>query len=83
MLLSIHFNDAVGTAGVAILLLAFFLNLINVIKKESIAYLVMNVAGAALACYASWLINYIPFVVLEATWMLVSLFALIKQLKVK
>ena len=28
-------------------------------------------------------INYIPFVVLEATWMLVSLFALIKQLKVK
>ena len=81
MLLTILFSDAVGTVGVAVLLLAFLLNLINLIKKESTPYLLMNVIGAALACYASWLINYLPFVVLEATWMLVSLFALIRYMR--
>ena len=37
----------------------------------------MNIIGAGLAGLASWLINYMPFVVLEATWMAVSVFALI------
>ena len=40
----------------------------------------MNIAGAGLACYASYLIRYLPFVILEATWMMVSLLALVKML---
>ena len=70
-------NDWIGFAGVAILLLAFLLNLIGKLSKDGITYILLNIIGAGLACLASWLINYIPFVVLEATWTLVSLWALI------
>ena len=69
-------NDWIGFAGVAILLLAFLLNLIGKLSKDSLSYILLNIIGAGLACLASWLINYIPFVILEASWTLVSLWAL-------
>ena len=74
-------NDLIGSTGVAILLLAFLLNLLKKISSNSLTYIVMNIAGAGLACLASWLISYIPFVVLEASWMLVSVVALINYLR--
>ena len=40
-------------------------------------YSALNVAGAGIACYASWLIAFWPFVVLEAVWALVGLVALV------
>ncbi|MFM6924341.1 MAG: hypothetical protein ACKOU7_02490 [Ferruginibacter sp.] len=74
-------NDLIGSAGVAILLLAFLLNLFTKMGVNSLVYIVMNIAGAGLACLASWLIGYIPFVVLELSWTLVSLVALINYLR--
>jgi len=65
-------NDYIGFAGVTILLLAFLLNLLNKISKDGLPYIVMNITGAGLACLASLLINYLPFVLLEGAWMLVS-----------
>ena len=69
--------------GVTILLVAFFLNLRNVIEKDSLAYILMNLVGAAIACAASILLNYIPFIILEGCWTLVSLYGLITYLKTK
>ncbi|NNV54129.1 CBU_0592 family membrane protein [Limnovirga soli] len=74
-------NDYIGFAGVFILLIAFLLNLANKIDKDSLPYIVMNIIGAGLACAASWLIHYMPFVLLEATWTLVSIGALISQMR--
>ena len=74
-------NDLIGSTGVAILLLAFLLNLLKKITTNSLTYIAMNIIGAGLACLASWLISYIPFVVLEASWMLVSVVALINYLR--
>jgi hypothetical protein len=71
--------DISGTTGVALLLLAFFLNLFGIIQKENKGYILLNFAGAALACYASVLINFLPFVILEGTWALVALIAFIRQ----
>lgn len=70
-------SDWIGSAGVAILLLAFLLNLLNKIAKDGLSYIVMNIAGAGLACVASWLIHYLPFVILEGVWMIVSIIAFI------
>jgi hypothetical protein len=70
-------NDVVGSAGVTILLIAFLLNLLNKISRESIAYILMNMIGAGLACLASYLIGYGPFIVLEGAWTLVSVVALV------
>ncbi|MEO6253051.1 MAG: hypothetical protein ABIO79_07090 [Ferruginibacter sp.] len=74
-------NDWIGLTGVAILLLAFLLNLFKKISSNSLPYIIMNIIGAALACLASWLIHYIPFVILEATWTVVSIFALVNYLR--
>jgi hypothetical protein len=69
-------SELIGSIGVAILLGAFFLNLFAMIAAESRAYQMLNAIGAAISCYASWLIGFAPFVVLEATWCGVALIAL-------
>jgi hypothetical protein len=71
-------DEVIGSLGVAILLIAYALNVRNIISPQARMYPALNCIGAGLACYASWLIDYYPFVVLEGVWMLVSLFALLQ-----
>jgi hypothetical protein len=73
-----NYNDIVGTVGVGLILMAFFLNTVKLIVNNGKFYYVMNILGAALACYASFLILYTPFVILEGTWTLVSIYGLIR-----
>jgi len=82
-LLQLNTNDWIGFTGVAILLAAFLLNLLKKISANSLPYIIMNIVGAGMACLASWLIDYIPFVILEGVWMVVSIFALVGYLKKK
>jgi hypothetical protein len=77
------FSDSIGFVGVSILLFAFFLNLNNKLQKDSLGYIYLNIIGAGIACLASVLINYIPFMVLEGTWTLVSIWALMGHYKNK
>ena len=74
------FADWLGFLGVTILLIAFFLNLINVLNKNGITYMVLNIIGAGIACAASIAINYLPFIILEGVWTLVSVVILLKSL---
>jgi len=74
-------NDYIGFADVFILLIAFLLNLSGKIAKDGLSYIIMNVFGAGLACLASWLINYVPFVILEGIWTFVSLIALVNYFR--
>ena len=76
-----NLTDWIGFIGVSCLLLAFFLNLRGLIQKESLSYLLLNTGGASLACFASILLNYIPFILLEACWTLVTIHSLIKYFK--
>ncbi len=76
-----NFSEIMGSLGVAILLLAFVLNMLKIIKTESLPYLLLNLIGAGVACYASWLIPYFPFVILEGVWGLVSLVSLVRFLR--
>ena len=68
----------IGSLGVALLLLSFFLSLFKYITQDGFAYIGMNIAGAGLACWSSWMIAFMPFVVLEAVWCLVATAALVK-----
>ena len=74
-LIMINWSDIIGSFGVTLLLIAFLLNLAGKISKDGLTYILLNLIGAGLAMLASWLINYMPFVVLEGTWTLVSLIA--------
>jgi len=73
-----NYIDWTGFIGVTLLLLAFFLNLKDKIKTDSLPYLLLNFLGAGIACFASVLLNYIPFVILEGCWALVSAVGLVK-----
>jgi hypothetical protein len=65
-------TDWIGFTGVTILLLAYFLNLKDIIEKNSSTYLLLNLIGAAIACLASVLLKYMPFIILEGCWTIVS-----------
>jgi uncharacterized membrane protein required for colicin V production len=71
------YSSIIGSIGVTLLLAAFFLNLFRYISQESRLYVLLNIIGAGLSCYASVLIRYWPFVVLEGCWSLVALAALV------
>jgi hypothetical protein len=74
-------TDSIGFIGVTILLFAYFLNLTDKIGKDSLVYLQMNFFGAGLACLASVLMNYWPFIILEGSWALVSAIGIAKYIK--
>jgi hypothetical protein len=71
--------EFIGFVGVALLLIAFFLNLFRLLKADSFPYLALNLVGAGLACASSYLIDFLPFVLLEGTWAIVSAVALARR----
>lgn len=75
------FADWVGAAGVSLLLIAFAMNVFGMLDRQSFTFSLLNMVGAGVAGYASWLISYLPFVILEGTWCLVSLVAMIAALQ--
>ena len=63
----------IGSCGVALLLLAFVLNLLRVVDEQSRSYLWMNFVGAGAACWYAWEWGLVPFIVLEGVWALTAL----------
>lgn len=76
-------KDWIGFIGVSILLIAYFLNLKDIIGKNSFTYLILNLFGAGIACLASILLNYLPFIILEGCWSIVSAIGLLNYFKKK
>jgi hypothetical protein len=77
------YNDLIGTLGVTLILLTYFLNTAKLIPRNEKLYYVLNMIGGALAAYASLLISYWPFVILESVWTLVSIYGLMKTMRIK
>lgn len=75
------FPTLLGSFGVTLLLVAFFANLRGRLAADGYPYILLNVAGGTLAAWASWLIAYLPFVVLEGTWAAVATVALVRRLR--
>jgi hypothetical protein len=60
---------------------AFVLNLAGRLERDRPAYLWLNLVGAGLACLASALILFVPFIVLEGVWALAALVGLLRARK--
>lgn len=73
--------DWIGFIGVFQILLAYVLNVLGKLKSKDLTFILLNLIGASMACLASILMNYLPFIILEGVWTLVSLMALIKYRK--
>ena len=70
--------ELIGSLGVFLLLAAFVANVNGRLASSSALYYAVNALGAALACAASAMIGFRPFVVLEAAWTLAALVALVR-----
>ena len=71
--------DWIGFIGVFQILLAYVLNVIGKIKNSDLIFILLNLIGASMACFASILMEYIPFIILEGVWTIVFLISLIKH----
>lgn len=71
--------DLIGSLGVGLLLVAFFLNLRGRLAHDARSYQLLNATGAGLACASAYLIGFAPFVVLEGTWAAVAILALVRR----
>ncbi|MFI5188639.1 MAG: hypothetical protein ACHQF0_18035 [Chitinophagales bacterium] len=76
------YNDLMGTIGVGLVLFAYFLNTMKYIPVNGKLFFVLNSIGGALSCYAALLINFWPFVILEAVWTIVSVYGLMRAMKI-
>jgi len=76
-----NFTDWIGFLGVFQILLAYVLNALGKTSNKSLLFILLNFAGATMACIASILLNYWPFIILEGIWSLVSAYSLIAYLK--
>jgi hypothetical protein len=72
-------STLIGSLGVSLLLIAFFLNQFRYISQEDHPYILLNIGGAGLSCAASVMIHFLPFVLLEAIWCGVALTAYVKK----
>lgn len=68
--------DWIGFFGVFQILLAYILTVVKTIKANSLIFILLNLSGSIMACVASILIKYMPFVILEGAWALVSIYSL-------
>jgi hypothetical protein len=71
--------EAIASVGVAIVLIAFALNVAGLLERTTVLYLGCNATGAALACLSSVMIGFLPFVLLEGVWAAVALSGLVAQ----
>lgn len=78
-MIEMELSDWLGTIGVSLLLIGFFLNLTKRLQVESTAYTLLNIVGAGLCGVSAYLIRFYPFVVLETVWVVVSMAALLRN----
>ncbi len=71
-------SDIIASIGVIILLVAFLLNLHKRLSAQSKIYSLLNFIGAGICCFASFMIKFYPFVILEGIWAFVALVSLFK-----
>ena len=75
-----EFHTIIGSLGVALLLLAYLLLQLKKLETENWSYAILNLLGATLAAWSSYLIDFMPFVILEGTWALIALRMIVKKL---
>jgi len=70
--------DWIGFIGVFQILLAYMLNAMGKVSHKDLSFILLNLIGAGMACLSSILLNYMPFIILEGVWTIISLISLLK-----
>lgn len=71
-------EQIVSLAAAALILIAYGAQQANKLKSDSFAYLLMNLVGGAVLAVIAFRIKQLGLTVVEASWCLISLVALVK-----
>lgn len=75
--------NSIGTAGVVLILVAYFMIQSDRIHKHGFAYSFMNLLGAALILISLMHEWNLPSVIMELFWLIISVYGLIKWWKLR
>lgn len=75
--------DILGTVGVAVIIVAYFLLQTGRLRSEQLAYSVMNGIGAVLILISLCYTFNFPSFVVEFFWLLISLYGMVRYLRRK
>lgn len=75
--------DILGTVGVAVIIVAYFLLQTGRLRSEQLAYSVMNGIGAVLILISLCYTFNFPSFVVEFFWLLISLYGIARSLRRK
>jgi hypothetical protein len=67
----------VGILGMLLLLASFVMEALRLLRREHLAYLLLNFVGSTAMIYYASTINSWPFILLNSVWSLFSLYELI------
>lgn len=68
--------NVVGYIGSALIIIAFALNSLKVLKSYSAKYQIMNLAGGAFVLWNSWYYHAFPSVLVSVFWVIIAIVAL-------
>ena len=80
MTTSFEFHEFIGTAGVGLILLCYFLIQTGKMSAENLPYSVINMAGALLILYSLYFEFNFASVLIESFWVLISLIGITRYL---
>lgn len=75
--------DIIGTIGVAIIIVAYFLLQTGRLRSDQLAYSLMNGVGAVLILISLYYDFNFPSLVVEFFWLLISLYGIVRYLRRK
>ncbi len=70
----------IGVVGAGVILVLFLLNQLNKLKNNNFWYDFWNFIGSALLCVYAYLLDSIPFIILNFIWAVFSLRDVLKYL---
>jgi hypothetical protein len=72
--------DILGTLGVGVIVITYLLLQLGRVKSEQLIYSLLNGLGAALILISLYYQFNLPSVIVEAFWLVISIFGILKYL---
>src|SRR5690348_845390 len=72
----VEWYDIIGTIGVGVIVVTYFLLQLGRVKSNELIYSLLNGVGAALILVSLYYDFNLPLVVVEAFWLVISIFGI-------
>lgn len=78
--MNVAWYDVLGTIGVGVIVITYLLLQLGRIKSDQLIYSVLNGVGATLILVSLYYQFNLPSVIVEAFWLVISVFGIAKRL---